>query len=133
MSPGGIAFLALGCALGGISRFWLSGLVGRHAGELFPWGTLAVNVTGSFGIGLVASTIAAAGDAWFTHPRIWNFAVIGFLGSYTTVSSFSFQTLALVRNGQLRLAAGNLALSLGLCLAGAAAGVLAGGGWAASQ
>ena len=120
-----VAWVMLGCALGGMGRYWLSGAVGRRVGETFPWGTMAVNVSGAFAIGLVAA--AAGGDrGWVAEPSAWRFAVIGFLGSYTTVSSFSLQTLALVRDGEPLRAAGNVVLSLGLCLSAGAIGVLAG-------
>ncbi len=120
-----LAWVVSGCALGGVARFWLSGVVGRRIGETFPWGTLAVNVSGAFAIGVIA---AAAGQGWFADPNAWRFAVTGFLGSYTTVSSFSLQTLALVREGSGRQAAGNVALSLGLCLPATALGLWVGAG-----
>jgi fluoride exporter len=121
-----LAGVMLGCALGGMARFWVSGIVGRRLGEAFPWGTIVVNVTGAFVIGIFAA--AASGDGWFGEPTAWLFAGIGFLGSYTTVSAFSLQTLLLMRNGQGWRAAGNVALSLGLCLPAAALGLLAGTG-----
>lgn len=120
-----LAWVMLGCALGGITRFWLSGVVGRHVGETFPWGTLAVNVSGAFAIGTVAAG-AASGHGWFADLSVWRLTVVGFLGSYTTVSSFSLQTLALLRDGDTGRAAGNVVLSLGLCLPAAALGLLAG-------
>jgi CrcB protein len=115
-----VAVLA-GCALGGMGRYWLSGVVGRAVGETFPWGTLTVNVTGAFTIGVV-SAHAASGA---TSATFWSFAVIGFLGSYTTVSSFSLQTLALLREREWERACLNLSLSLALCLGAAIAGMAA--------
>lgn len=123
-------WLALGCAAGGMARHWLAGAVGRAAGGDFPWGTLAVNAGGALAIG-VAVGLAAAGHPWFSDADVWRVAVIGFLGSYTTVSSFSLQTLALAQAGDRRRALGNVALSLGLCLPAAALGLLAGAGLAA--
>ena len=120
-----LAWVMLGCALGGVTRFWLSGVVGRHVGETFPWGTLAVNVSGAFAIGIVAAA-AASGHGWFADLSVWRLTVVGFFGSYTTVSSFSLQTMALLRDGEVVLAAGNVVLSLGLCLPAAALGLLAG-------
>lgn len=126
-----LACAAAGSALGGAARFLVSGLVGRHIGETFPWGTMVVNASGSLAIGFVA--VHATSHALFQTPAAWNFAVVGFLGSYTTVSSFSLQTLALVRDGELLLATGNIVLSLALCLSavalGYAAGTGAGGTW----
>ena len=123
----GLIFVALGSALGGMARFWLSGFVGRRIGESFPWGTMAVNASGAFAIGVIASA-AASGQGIFATPEPWQFAVIGSLGSYTTVSSFSLQTLALARNGELARAAGNVALSLTLCLGAVALGFALGAG-----
>jgi CrcB protein len=120
-----IVLLLLGCALGGTARYWLSGVVGRKFGETFPWGTMTVNVSGALAVGVIAGA-GAAGHGWLADAGLWRFAVVGFLGSYTTVSSFSLQTLALLRDGESRQAAGNVALSLGLSLAAAALGLLAG-------
>jgi CrcB protein len=107
------AWIVLGSALGGIVRFWLSGLVARRVGETFPWGTMAVNVSGAFAIGIFAG---ATGLGAATAPAATHFVVIGLLGSYTTVSSFSLNTLALARDGEWLRAAGNIVLSVTLCL-----------------
>ncbi|MCA1788373.1 MAG: fluoride efflux transporter CrcB [Thioalkalivibrio sp.] len=120
-----LAWVMLGCALGGMARLWVSNMVAHRFGEAFPWGTLVVNVTGAFVIGIFAAA-AASGEGWFGEPTTWLFAGIGFLGSYTTVSAFSLQTLLLMQNGQRWRAAGNLALSFGLCLPAAALGLVAG-------
>ena len=125
----GLTWVALGSALGGAARFFISGLVGRHIGETFPWGTMAVNVSGALALGFVAAH--ATIQTLFQTPTTWSFAAIGFLGSYTTVSSFSLQTLALVRDGEFLLAGGNVVLSLVLCLSavmlGYTTGIAAGG------
>ncbi|MBX3568718.1 MAG: fluoride efflux transporter CrcB [Rhizobiaceae bacterium] len=115
-----LMWVALGSALGGPSRYLVSGLVGRRFGETFPWGTLVVNVSGCFAIGLIAA--AASVDGLLPLPSAWQLIATGFLGAYTTVSSFSLQTLALGRDGALRKAAGNVALSFGLCLPAVALG-----------
>src|SRR6266436_3921413 len=81
----------LGGALGTGARFWTSGIVAERAGEFFPMGTLLVNITGSF--------------------------MIGFCGGYTTFSSFSLQTLDLVRDGDWLKACLNALLSFACCLA----------------
>jgi CrcB protein len=117
-------WVMLGCALGGMARYFVSGLVARRIGETFPWGTLAVNVSGAFAIGLIAASAARQG--WFADPGQWRLAAVGFLGSYTTVSSFSLQTLALLRDGGTGRAIANAVLSLGLCLPLAALGLLVG-------
>lgn len=112
----GLGWVALGSALGGAARFAVSGLVARAIGETFPWGTMAVNVTGSLALGALAARAGAVGSV------LWQLAAVGFLGSYTTVSSVSLQTLALARDGEMARAAVNMALSLALCLGAAAAG-----------
>jgi CrcB protein len=117
-------WVALGSILGGTARFWLSGLVARRVGETFPWGTVAVNVSGAFLLGILAASAASHGI--FSDVRPWQFAAIGILGTYTTVSSFSLQTLALARDGEMMRAAGNMLLSLSLCLVAVTAGFAAG-------
>lgn len=122
-----LGWVALGAALGGTARYFVSGIVGRRFGETFPWGTTVVNATGSLAIGLAA---AAAADGGPLHaPALWQLAVVGFLGSYTTVSSFSLQTLALARDGQVWQAGGNVLVSLLLCLSAVALGFAVGTAW----
>jgi CrcB protein len=114
----GLLWVTAGSALGGMARFFVSGAVGRRIGETFPWGTMTVNVSGAFVIGLLW---AAAG----TYPlgeAYWQFAAVGFLGSYTTVSSLSLQTLALARDGEGLQATGNVIATLALGLGAVAAG-----------
>lgn len=119
-------FLAtLGSALGGIARYGLSSWVGWRWGERFPAGTLAVNVVGAFAIGLVAFF------SWefLSAPLLESarvFLMAGILGGFTTVSTFSLQTLYLLQEGEGRRAVGNIVLSVGLCLAAVAAGAVCG-------
>jgi fluoride exporter len=120
-----LAWIMLGSALGGIARFGVSSVVDHRFGETFPWGTMVVNVSGAFLIGIVAA-VAASGAGEWGDASAWRFAGIGLLGSYTTVSSFSLQTLALLQAGAIRRALGNVAGSLGLCLTAAGLGLLAG-------
>jgi CrcB protein len=122
---GGLISVILGSALGGMARYFISGLVARRVGETFPWGTLIINVTGALVIGIFgalsehAASIFASPDG---VPDPWLFAVTGFLGCYTTVSSFSLQTLSLARDGQTNKAGGYVVLSVVLCLTAAALG-----------
>ncbi len=124
----GLIWVALGSALGGAARYFISGLVGRLIGKSFPWGTMTVNVSGAFLIGLAA---ASASQGALASVHTWQFAVTGFLGCYTTVSSFSLQTLALARDGETLRALVNVMFSLLLCLSavtlGFAAAAVAGG------
>ena len=115
----GLLWIAAGSALGGVFRFLVSGLVARAVGETFPWGTMVVNVSGSLALGLLAAAAAAQALAPLTFA--WQAAEVGFLGSYTTVSSFGLNTLALARDGEWPRAAANAALSLTLCLGSALA------------
>jgi CrcB protein len=112
--------VAVGATLGTPARFFVSGLVARRFGETMPWGTLVVNVTGCFVMGLAGSLAAARGLSGASV--FWLVAATGFLGSYTTVSSFALQTRALVRDGETLLALGYVALSLVLCLGAVAGG-----------
>lgn len=121
-----IVLVALGGSLGACARFWLSGVVARHVGETFPWGTLAVNVSGAVVIGLLAARLLTPEGVAGPWRETWLLLVTGVLGSYTTVSSFSLQTLALARAGEVGRAALNVIASLGLCLAAAFAGHQAG-------
>ncbi|MER8529760.1 MULTISPECIES: fluoride efflux transporter CrcB [unclassified Mesorhizobium] len=116
-----LLLVCLGGAIGAMARFFLSGFVARRVGETFPWGTMAVNVSGAFAIGVVAHAVARDG-----MPAIWVFTVTGGLGCYTTVSSFSLQTLALAREGEWRRAGGNVLLSVFLSLGGVTLGFAAG-------
>jgi CrcB protein len=120
----GLLWVALGSIFGGMTRYFVSGLVARRFGETFPWGTMVVNATGAFAIGILA---AAASAHFLLHMEaVWQFAVVGFLGSYTTVSSFSLQTHSLAREGEALLANMNVLLSLVLCLAAVTIGFAVG-------
>lgn len=109
-------WVALGGALGSASRFWFSGVVARHFGETFPWGTLLVNISGSFVIGFFAALTGPDGrwmvPAWFRQQ----FFMLGLCGGYTTFSSFSLQTMNLLEEGEWLYAAGNIVLSVLCCL-----------------
>jgi CrcB protein len=112
---GGLVSVVLGSVLGGVARYFVSGFVARRVGETFPWGTLCINVSGAFLIGIFGA-LAENSASVLSSPDPWLFAVTGFLGCYTTVSSFSLQTLALARDGEGGRAAGYVALSVVLCL-----------------
>jgi CrcB protein len=109
-------WIGLGSALGGMGRYWCSGVVARAFGETFPWGTILVNVSGSLIIGFLATLMSPDGRL-LVPPDARVFLTIGLLGGYTTFSSFSLQTLNLVRDGEWLWATANVFLSLTLCLA----------------
>jgi CrcB protein len=114
-----IAYLwvALGGALGSVARFWVNGLVSERFGATFPWGTLAINVTGSFIIGIIGA-LALPEGRMDSQSRAFatQFLMIGVCGGYTTFSSFSLQTLNLLREREWLYAGGNVILSVVLCL-----------------
>ena len=107
--------IAIGGALGSVARFWFSGVVARQFGETFPWNTLLVNVTGSFAIGLFA-TLTGPDGRWLVDKEGRQFFMVGICGGYTTFSSFSLQTLDLVREGQWLYAGANILFSVVSCL-----------------
>jgi CrcB protein len=111
----------VGSALGGVARYFLSGVIARRVGETFPWGTLVVNVSGAFVIGVLGA-LAINHASILASPDPWLFAVTGFLGCYTTVSSFSLQTLTLARDGETTRAVAYVAMSVVLCLLAVACG-----------
>ena len=113
--------VVLGSVLGGIARYFVSGVIARRVGETFPWGTLTINVSGAFLIG-VFGALARNNASLFAEPNPWLFAVTGFLGCYTTVSSFSLQTLALARDGEGGRAIGYVAMSVALSIGAVAVG-----------
>jgi CrcB protein len=119
-------WVALGSAVGGAGRYWVSGLVAGQAGEAFPWGTIVVNVVGSFAIGLFAAATGPDGRL-LVGAEARQFFMLGVCGGFTTFSSFSLQTLNLVRDGEWGWATANIALSVALCLAAVVLGAAAGG------
>lgn len=119
------AVVAVGSALGGVTRYWLSGVIANRYGNWFPFGTLVINISGSFLIGFVAA-ISAADSRYLVNPNVRTFLMVGLCGGYTTFSSFSLQTLALAQDGQWLYAGANIVASVVLCLVGVWLGYLAG-------
>jgi fluoride exporter len=107
--------VALGGAIGTTGRYFLSGVVARLIGETFPWGTLVINVTGSFIIGFFAALTGPDGRLYVSSTGR-QFFMTGICGGYTTFSSFSLQTLNLMNDGEWVRAAANMGLSLTCCL-----------------
>jgi CrcB protein len=108
-------WVALGGALGSVARFGCSSLAARWFGETFPWGTLIINVVGSFVIGFFA-TMTGPDGRLLVAPDMRQFVMVGICGGYTTFSSFSLQTLNLARAGDWLGAGGNIVSSVVLCL-----------------
>lgn len=105
----------IGGAVGSLLRYAISLWIANRWGGTFPWGTLLVNVTGSFGIGLFAGLTSLDGML-LVSPAARIFVTIGIFGGFTTFSSFSLQTLNLVQDGEWLAAGGNIAFSVVLCL-----------------
>ncbi len=108
-------FVSLGGAIGSAARFWISGVVAERYGAAFPIGTLVVNITGSFLVGLLAAMTVPDGR-WLLTPSARLFLMIGVCGGYTTFSSFSLQTLTLLHEGEWFRAGVNSVASFVLCL-----------------
>lgn len=111
----GYLWVCVGGAIGSGLRFWVSGMVAERVGQTFPLGTLVVNVTGSFVVGILAGMCIPEGR-WMLTPNARTFLMIGLCGGYTTFSSFSLQTLTLVQEGEWLRAGLNSFLSFALCL-----------------
>ena len=108
-------WVALGGAIGSVGRFWLNNLVSVKFAEVFPLGTMVINVTGSFLIGVFAACSDPEGRL-STSPGFRQFFMVGICGGYTTFSSFSLQTLRLAQDREWLYAGGNVILSVVLCL-----------------
>ncbi len=110
-------WIFVGGGLGSLARWWASGLLANTVGHTFPWGTLFVNVSGSFVIGVFAALTGPDGR-WMAPATFREFFMLGICGGYTTFSSFSLQTLNLAQDGEWFRAGGNAILSVVLCLLG---------------
>ena len=108
-------WVAIGSALGGVARYWCSGVAARLFGETFPWGTVIVNIVGSFVIGFFA-TLTGPDGRLYASSIVRQFVMFGICGGYTTFSSFSLQTLNLVNDGEWLRAGGNVVVSVVCCM-----------------
>ena len=108
-----LIFLCIAGALGTVARYFLTGAVSQTLGSRFPYGTLVVNLTGCFLIGFIA---AIAEKKFLMLPNMRLFLFIGFLGAFTTFSTFIFETDNLLKGGQTLTAIGNILLSVAIGL-----------------
>jgi fluoride exporter len=115
--------IALGGALGSILRFALNEAVSARFGRAFPWGTLSINVVGSFLIGLFAVLLI---DRWEVSPAVRLGLMVGVLGGFTTFSSFSLEVVNLMDNGAFLRALLYVLASVSVCVVAAAAGIYLG-------
>ncbi|MBN9230033.1 MAG: camphor resistance protein CrcB [Legionella sp. 40-6] len=104
----------IGAGLGGVLRFWISNGVYYFLGRQFPYGTLVVNTTGSFLMGILFVLLVERFNG--SGPQLRSLLLIGFLGGYTTFSSFSIETLNLFESGAWVSGFLNILLSVVLCL-----------------
>ncbi len=112
----------LGAGIGGALRYGVNVGCARLCGTAFPWGTLAVNVVGSFLMGLIAAWLAfKAGEGWSQPLRL--FLATGFLGGFTTFSTFSFDAVVLWQRGESVTAGAYVLASVVLSVAGLLAGL----------
>ena len=118
-------WICLGGAAGTGARYLLSGWLLRLAGPVFPWGTLAVNLIGSFLLGFLMQTAATTE---ILRPTLRLTLTTGVMGGFTTYSTFNYETLRLVQEGAWVLAAANLAATVGGCLLAGLLG-MAGARW----
>jgi CrcB protein len=102
-----VLLIALGGAIGSVCRYGLGGAAYRLFGSVFPWGTAAVNLTGSLAIGF----LWAAFERSAVMPTVRTFVFIGILGGFTTFSSYTLETFNLFREGEARLAITNMLVS----------------------
>jgi len=110
-------WVAIGGALGSVSRYWLNYVVSIRFGETFPSGTIVVNVAGSFVIGVIGALAVPEGRLDSSSRAFaTQFLMYGVCGGFTTFSSFSLQTLNLLRDREWLYAGGNVVLSVVLCL-----------------
>jgi CrcB protein len=115
-----IILIAIFGAAGCVARFGLSGLTYRFAGAGFPYGTLAVNVLGSFFLG---AFLESGGRIFLLPPTLRTAIALGFFGGFTTFSTFSFETVKMIEEGSFMMAGINVASSLFVCLIGAYGGI----------
>ena len=108
--------VAIGGLVGSVGRYWLGGFVQLASGGEFPLGTLTVNVVGSFIVGLV---MALSLERGMVAANVRILLTVGFCGGFTTMSTFSYETVALLRDGELALALSNVAATLVSCFAAA--------------
>jgi CrcB protein len=118
-----LLLVCAGGALGSSARYLVSSWMAGRFGSAFPWGTLTVNVAGSFLIGLIATL---ADDVGSIGPEGRLFLVVGLLGGFTTFSSFSLETLRLAEQNEVVRALWNVLVNLALSLAAALLGIAVG-------
>lgn len=121
---GNTTLIFLGAGIGGVLRYWMSNGVYFLVGKQFPYGTLVVNVTGCFLMGLLFVLSLERFDLYSSQYRA--FLLVGLLGGYTTYSSFAIETVNLVENGDWVAALINILLTTVVCVAASWFGIILG-------
>jgi CrcB protein len=114
--------LTVGGALGVNARYWFGVWLSRLTSPQFPWATFSINVSGSFAIGLLTAALAR----WLPHPNVRLLVIVGFLGGYTTFSSYAYEAFTLADRGEFTLAIGYVVGSVLLGLIAVTLGVAVG-------
>ena len=109
-------WIAVGGALGSMARYWFTGVAARLFGETFPWGTLLINILGSFVIGFLVALTSPEVGRYLVDPNIRIFVTVGLCGGFTTFSAFSLQAMVLMQEGEWLHASGYILGSVALCL-----------------
>jgi CrcB protein len=117
-----VLWVGLGGFIGANARYLLGGWIAARLGPAFPYGTFVINISGSFILGLIMGTL----EGHVLSPVVRLSAAIGFVGAYTTFSTWTYETIRLIEDGSVLLAAanafGSLAAGIGAAIAGLAAG-----------
>ena len=116
--------IGIGGFLGANARYLVAGWAAQRFGTTFPYGTFIINVSGSFILGLFLVFVQ---ERTFIHPNYRLFFAVGFLGAYTTFSTFTYESLRLVQDGSILLGLTNIFASVVIGLLGVVLGVVLGG------
>jgi CrcB protein len=113
--------VAVGGLIGAVARYWMAGAIQQLDGTHFPVGTLGVNLLGSFVVGVV---MALSLERGFIDADLRTLLAVGLCGGFTTMSTFSYETIALLRDGETALALGNIGVTVLGCIAATWLGVV---------
>ncbi|MDA8379796.1 MAG: fluoride efflux transporter CrcB [Actinomycetota bacterium] len=118
-----VVWVGVGGFFGSAARYWVGGLVNRVAGGAYPWGTLVINVSGCFVLGLLMTALT---ERFLPHPNLRTALTVGFIGAYTTFSTFAFESVKLGQDGAFGLAVVNVVASVVVGLGAAWLGIAVG-------
>jgi len=113
----------VGGGIGAAIRYWMDGAVQRWTGSTFPYGTFVINSLGCLMIGILMTTLE---ERFLVNPSLRIFLTIGILGGFTTFSTFSYETIEMMRSAEYYFAAVNVSLTVFTCLAATYVGTIIG-------